>query len=114
MKPAKKKILESRELVAQTIHDLRNLSKSLSFEHISRLGLIKTVNFEVERINNSGLIDVTLTINGDTYSLGEQRELVLFRIFQEALNNTLKHAGAKHLKIVLQYHRHPQSWPGLI
>ncbi|HTD40280.1 MAG TPA: ATP-binding protein, partial [Mucilaginibacter sp.] len=32
------------------------------------------------------------------------RELVLFRIFQETLNNTLKHAGAKHLKIMLQYH----------
>jgi signal transduction histidine kinase len=28
---------------------------------------------------------------------------VLFRIFQETLNNTLKHAYAKHLKISLQY-----------
>jgi len=100
----KRKIVESRDLVAQTIHDLRNLSKSLSFEHISRLGLIKTIEIEVERINNSGLIDAQLVIDDTPYSLGEQRELVLFRIFQEALNNTLKHAGAKHLKIVLQYH----------
>jgi signal transduction histidine kinase len=27
----------------------------------------------------------------------------LFRICQEAINNTLKHANAKHLKISLQY-----------
>jgi len=100
---SKNKIIESRNLVAQTIHDLRNLSKSLSFEHISRLGLIKTIEIEVDRINNSGLINADFEVKGDAFSLGEQRELVLFRIFQEALNNTLKHAGAKHLKIGLQY-----------
>jgi len=101
---SKQKIDESRVLVSQIIHDLRNLSKSLSFEHIARLGLIKTMELEVDRINNSGLLSVELKVKGDKYSLGEQRELVLFRIFQEALNNTLKYAGAKHLNIGLQYH----------
>lgn len=98
------KINESRELIAQTITDLRDLSKSLSFEYITSVGLIKTIEIEVERINKSGLIGVSFTLEGESYSLGEQRELVLFRIFQETLNNTLKHSGAKHLKIMLQYH----------
>jgi len=97
------KITESRELVAQTINDLRYLSKSLSFEYITEHGLVKTIETEANRINNSGLIGISLNIGGTPYSLGEQRELVLFRIFQEALNNTLKHASAKHLKINLQY-----------
>ncbi|MDB5025101.1 MAG: sensor histidine kinase [Mucilaginibacter sp.] len=97
------KINESRELVAQTITDLRDLSKSLSFEHITSLGLVETIEMEVERISKSGLIGVSFIKQGDAYSLGEQRELVLFRIFQETLNNTLKHSGAKHLKIMLQY-----------
>jgi len=97
------KINESRDLVAQVIHDLRTLSKSLSFEHIKELGLIKTMQIEADRINNSGLLKVALVIDGDDYSLGGQRELILFRIFQETLNNTLKHANAKHLKINLQY-----------
>jgi hypothetical protein len=100
----KNKINESRELIAQTINDLRNLSKSLSFEHIALLGLVKTVEMEADRVNNSGLISTSFLVEGDIYPLGEQRELVLFRIFQEALNNTLKHSGAKHLKIGLQYH----------
>ena len=99
----KAKIAESRELVAQTINDLRNLSKSMSFEHIAQLGLIKTLEIEAARINNSGIISVELLIAGDPYPLGEERELVLFRIFQESMNNTLKHAAAKHLKINLQY-----------
>lgn len=99
----KGKVLETRELVGQSIADLRDLSKSLSFEHIASQGLIRTIEKEVERINKSGLIKVILEQEGTSYSLGEQRELVLFRIFQESLNNTLKHAGAQHLKIMLQY-----------
>lgn len=99
----KGKMMEARELVAQSITDLRDLSKSLSFEHIASQGLIRTIEKEVERIDKSGLLKISLEQQGSSYPLGEQRELVLFRIFQEALNNTLKHAGAEHLKIMLQY-----------
>jgi hypothetical protein len=97
------KITENRELVAQTINDLRNLSKSMSFEHIAQLGLVRTMEKEADRLNNSGIIKVEMLTSGDPYSLGEQRELVLFRIFQEVLNNTLKHSGAGLLKINLEY-----------
>jgi signal transduction histidine kinase len=97
------KVNNSRELLSQTINDLRHLSKSLSFEYIAIHGLVKTIETEIERVNNSGLLRLSISIEGDSYSLGAQRELVLFRIFQEALNNTLKHASAKHLKIRLQY-----------
>ena len=100
----KTKLNETRELVAQTITDLRDLSKSLSFEHIASLGLAQTIETEVERINKSGLLYVSLELDGTPYSLGDQHELVLFRIFQESLNNTLKHSGAKYFKIVLRYH----------
>lgn len=101
--PEKTKLNDNRELVAQTITDLRNLSKSLSFEHINALGLVKTLEMEALRINKSGLINMDLAVEGDAYNLGEQRELVLFRIFQEALNNVLKHADAANIKIGLYY-----------
>jgi signal transduction histidine kinase len=97
------KVNESRELVSRAITDLRDLSKSLSFEHIVQHGLLKTIEAETNRINKTGIIQVELLTEGKSFSLGEQRELVLFRIFQEALNNTLKHSGAKHLNIRLQY-----------
>ena len=98
------KLDESRELVSQVINDLRDLSKSLSFEHISAVGLIRTINVEAERVNKSGLITIDIFIEGEVYPLGDEKELVVFRIFQEVLNNALKHSGAKHLKIMLQYH----------
>ena len=98
------KLNESRELVAQVINDLRDLSKSMSFEHITQMGLVRTLEKEADRINKSGLLQVEFSAGGEIYPLGEQRELVLFRIFQEALNNTLKYADATNLKIGLHYH----------
>ncbi|OOQ61387.1 sensor histidine kinase [Mucilaginibacter pedocola] len=97
------KIDESRKLVSQAITDLRDLSKSLSFEHIAHLGLVKTIGIEVERLNKSSIMGSSLDVQGNSFSLGNERELVLFRIFQEALNNVLKHSGAKQFNISLQY-----------
>jgi len=97
------KIAESKDLVAQAIGDLRDLSKSLSFDHISSNGFIATVKAEIQRINKSKLIGIVLNIEGEYYSLDEQRELVMFRIMQESVNNALKHAGAKCLTVSLQY-----------
>ncbi|MCJ8211756.1 histidine kinase [Mucilaginibacter sp. RS28] len=97
------KINESRELLAQAINDLRDLSKSLSFDSIKAMGLTNTLEREIKRINNSGLITVTLQVDGEAYTLGEKRELVIFRIFQESVNNALKHANAKQMKVELLY-----------
>lgn len=97
------KITESKDLVAQAIGDLRDLSKSLSFDHISANGFIETIKTEVQRINKSKLVEINFTLDGTYYSLGEQRELVLFRIMQESVNNALKHSGAKYLTVSLRY-----------
>jgi signal transduction histidine kinase len=97
------KIAESRELVSQAITDLRDLSKSLSLDHITRQGLVKTIEAEAARLTKSGVIKADLATTGEIIPLGEQRELVLFRIFQESINNALKHANATDFKIVLQY-----------
>src|SRR6185312_10422143 len=63
----KAKLNESRELLSQTINDLRDLSKSMSFEHIKSIGLAKTIEKEVERMNKSGIIDVHFSKKGEAY-----------------------------------------------
>jgi signal transduction histidine kinase len=98
-----KKIDENRELIAQAITDLRDLSKSMSYERIKNLGLQTAIDKEVTRVNKRDLMHCKMQVEGDVYELGAQRELVLFRIFQEALNNTLKYANAGNLNICLNY-----------
>ncbi|MCC8410512.1 histidine kinase [Mucilaginibacter sp. UR6-1] len=97
------KIDDNRELIAQAISDLRDLSKSLSFERIKNIGLQSSIEAEIGRINKSGLINTKFNVEGEQYSLGAERELVLFRVLQEALNNALKYSGAQNLNISLHY-----------
>ncbi len=97
------RILESKELVAKAITDLRDLSKSLSIDSFAAKGFIPSIKAEIDRINKSKLIHVDFKVKGKAHSVGEQTELVLFRILQESINNTLKHANAEVLNITLQY-----------
>jgi len=97
------KIEESVSLIAEVINDLRDLSKSLSFEKIKKEGLCEVIKYESERLKRNGIIEAEATITGNPTPLGTQKELLLFRIFQEITNNSLKHSGSPVLIINLNY-----------
>jgi signal transduction histidine kinase len=56
----------------------------------------------VEQVQTAGL-GVTLEINGEQRQLPPALELSAYRIVQEALTNTLRHAGARHARVILRY-----------
>src|SRR5882757_8210887 len=51
------RINENRDLIAHVITDLRDLSKSLSFDYITKQGLVKAIENEVNKLNKSGVIN---------------------------------------------------------
>lgn len=98
-----KKIGESVTLISEVIYDLRDLSKSLSFERIKKEGLCKVIYEEADRLSRNNVIDAEVTLTGEPLRMDGQKELLLFRIFQEITNNTLKHAESSSLLINLNY-----------
>jgi len=56
----------------------------------------------VERIRATGL-PVDLTVEGTPFPLGAAAELTAYRIVQEALTNTLRHAAARHATVTIAY-----------
>ena len=56
----------------------------------------------VERIRSTGLA-VTLSVEGAPFPLGAAAELTAYRIVQEALTNTLRHAAAGHAWVTISY-----------
>jgi signal transduction histidine kinase len=58
----------------------------------------------VERIRATGL-PVDLTVEGTPFPLGAATELTMYRIVQEALTNTLRHATARHAAVTIVYDR---------
>lgn len=93
----------SVNMISEAINDLSDISRSMSSEIILQNGLIKALEFEVAQLNKSSLYKIDLFINGDLVFLNSQKELILFRIVQEALNNIMKHAAAKKIEITMNY-----------
>ena len=98
-----RKIVESVTLISEVIFDLRDMSKSLSFERIKKEGLYQVIQIEADRLNRSMVIRAEVTVTGEAIRFDAQKELLLFRIFQEIMNNTLKHAQSPVLLINLNF-----------
>jgi signal transduction histidine kinase len=92
-------LLSARENVARAIRELRNLSKSLHTGHIRALGIRQAAEEEGQRINRAGLLLVSVTSEGSERDITEDKQLILFRIIQECLQNCVKHADATSVNI---------------
>jgi signal transduction histidine kinase len=56
----------------------------------------------MERVRATGL-EVSLAVDGSPFPLGAAAELTAYRIVQEALTNTLRHAAAGHAWVTISY-----------
>lgn len=100
------KIVSSHRLVSKAIQDLRDLSRSLNTDYVAEMGLIRSIEYELEMISKTGVMKTGLQVEGSQRRMDRQKELILFRIVQESLNNIIKHAGATTLTIAANYQSH--------
>jgi signal transduction histidine kinase len=91
---AGEKISTARDLVSKTIQDLRDLSKTLNTETITTVGLLSAIEAELHLLQKTGTLQTTFSKTGTPVRLDPQKQLILFRIVQEALHNVMKHAQA--------------------
>lgn len=92
-----------REVLNKAVYDLADLTKSLHTDRIAQIGLLESIRFDLETLRKTGLMEVKFHVDGVEYRLGEQKEIFIFRIFQELVNNILKHAKASLLQISMDY-----------
>lgn len=97
------KVAATRELVSKAIADLRNLSKTLHADAMLSEGLCKAIETELSLIAKTALFETRFSLQGEPVPLDAQKELILFRTVQEALQNAIKHAGASLLEIAACY-----------
>lgn len=96
----KKLILENiLNGISKSIHDLNNISKSLDSEIINEHGLIASINFEIDKWRKFVKPIISFLYNKNESNLSDIKNLFIFRIFQESLNNSIKHSNAKNIKI---------------
>lgn len=101
---SKHAVSSSADIISKTIDELSNLSRSLNADIIASQGLMNALEAEIERINRSAKIKISMHVFGDTAFLASPKELILFRIIQESLQNIIKHADAKAVGLYLRFH----------
>ncbi|MFC6268045.1 sensor histidine kinase [Frigoriflavimonas asaccharolytica] len=94
-------LTEINEIIGESIRDIRSLSKSFITEQIENLGLIKSIQREVSRIDRLNLMKINFEHNIEDTDIEAKDGLILFRIVQESINNSLKHSRAKTMNIDL-------------
>jgi signal transduction histidine kinase len=85
--------------VAKLSESLRQISHSLNPNWLEKNGLIDAIKSEVNRLKKNKLITVNLKIEIGEKNFINNEQIVLFRIFQEIINNCLKHSKATKIDI---------------
>ncbi|RYD52134.1 MAG: hypothetical protein EOP52_08125 [Sphingobacteriales bacterium] len=96
---------EQQSVLKNTIKNLRLLSHSLNTNLILQKGLEQALETEVIRLQNFTSLDCNLIIEGDYVTLNKEKELLIFRIFQESIQNVIKHAEATQISVTLCYNK---------
>ena len=100
----KKRFEETRDVINTSLKEVRALSKSLNSDVIRNIGLEKTIKNEIERFNKLKFVDAKFQVFGNKdYEINAKDEIIIFRILQEFMSNSIKHSKAKNLDVTITY-----------
>lgn len=94
------------ESVNRSAQDLRSISHSIMPATLKKLGLIAALENVIAGLNAASEIRFELQSHNMDSRLEEEKELALYNITMELINNAAKHSGARH--VMIQYIRHDQ------
>ncbi|HEY0676707.1 MAG TPA: histidine kinase [Chitinophagaceae bacterium] len=97
------KIYSSRELVSKAIEDLRDLGRSFSTDMIQTSGLSGPIRRELLLASRAGSFETSFNETGMPFRLDPEKELVIFRLFQETLNRVAAKTKPDTVDVTLDY-----------
>lgn len=92
----------AREALDRGIDEVRRLGRDLNSDLWQQRSLADAIGAEAERLERVVRVKAHVVVNGPLPRLSADRNTILFRIFQEVVNNALKHSGADTLTVTLQ------------
>jgi signal transduction histidine kinase len=93
------KITAVGHIINESLVELRTLSKTLTNPELAHATLTSLLEMECQQINAAGTCVATLDSSEGTCQLPEAEKNMVYRIVQEFIQNSLKHAACKRISI---------------
>ena len=97
-------IFQARQIIDDTIQLVRNISHSLMPPTLKNFGLESAINDLFQKISGSGSINASSRFHEYKDRLKGEKELIIFRVVQELINNILKHSSASFIHLTQNIH----------
>lgn len=96
---AKKLAAETKTFLDDVITQVRRISRSLLPPSLEKLGLYFAIEELCNWVNKSEQLRLECWKSGEQFRFDTKKELAVFRIIQELLNNAIKHSEASIINI---------------
>ncbi|MFN3488880.1 MAG: sensor histidine kinase [Emticicia sp.] len=94
---------QTRELLEQSISQVRRISKELVPSTLEEFGLILSIDEFIQKVHLASTTSFTFSHEGiaEKQRFDKKIELTIYRLIQELVNNALKHAEAQEITLKL-------------
>lgn len=94
-------VREIEKRIAASIREVKNICHGLHPSTLDTIGLLPSIQVVVDDARRRGNINVETYVNNIPSRFDPEKEIMVYRIVQEAFNNIVKHANAKNVFINL-------------
>jgi signal transduction histidine kinase len=102
-RPETKSELERmRALAERTLGGVRDMALLLRPSMLDDLGLIAALEWQAREISRRSQMEVAVESEDVKEDLPDEVRVCIYRLVQEALNNAVRHAGAKNAKVTVE------------
>lgn len=101
---SQKLLVNANEKLRQASVELRKVSHDMMPGVLSKFGLQEALEDLFDELNDSGKIEIRYIFDMPEKSMPGKTEIILYRVVQELVNNTLQHARAERIHFSMRRH----------
>ena len=91
-----------KEVLAKSLDEIRILSKIINRDNFSNLNFEDAIALDFDRIRKLKKIQCDFKIMGEIPEINKEHELIIYRIFQEAIHNVLRHSHSEVIAMQME------------
>ncbi|MBC3759679.1 histidine kinase [Hyunsoonleella sp. SJ7] len=100
----KGKFKDTTEALSNGLKEVRALSRTLNNDVVLNIGFEKSITNELDRLKRMKFKSAGINIQGERLEFKDRKhEIVVFRILQEFLSNSVKYSEAENINITIKY-----------